>query len=65
MMDGQKLATVRSMAARLRVPMRCLRGEIEAGRLPGVRAGSAILVDPEAIESALLERARQGVTGER
>lgn len=46
------------MARRLRVPVRWLRSEAEAGRVPCLRAERAILFDPEAVERVLLERAR-------
>jgi hypothetical protein len=49
-------------AARLlRIPPAWLREEAEAGRLPHLRAGKAILFDINLIESLLLERARQPV----
>ena len=47
------------VARRLRVPVRWLRGEAEAGRVPSLRADKVILCDPDAVEAALLERARQ------
>lgn len=47
------------MARRLRVPIRWLRSEAEAGRLPHLKAGATtILFDPEIVEKLLLERAR-------
>ena len=49
------------MAARLRVTAKWLRAEAEAGRLPHVKADKVFLFDPEAVEAALLERARGGV----
>lgn len=48
-----------NVAARcLRVPAAWLREEIEAGRLPALRAGRAILVDVATVASILAERAR-------
>jgi hypothetical protein len=49
-----------NVAARwLRVPLRWLRAEAEAGRVPCLRADDQILCDYEAIEAVLLKRARQ------
>jgi hypothetical protein len=47
-------------ARRLRVPAKWLREEAEAGRVPCLKAGKAILFDTETVERVLLERARQG-----
>jgi hypothetical protein len=47
------------MARRLRVPSRWLRAEAEAGRLPCLKAGKAILFDPQAVEDALVVAARR------
>ena len=46
------------MARRLRVPVRWLRGEAEAGRVPHVKAERVLLFDPDTVEAVLLERAR-------
>jgi hypothetical protein len=46
-------------ARRLRVPSTWLRQEAEAGRVPHLRAGKAILFDLETVERVLLERARR------
>lgn len=47
------------MAARcLRVPARWLRDEIEAGRLPALIAGTAILVHVPTVLTLLAERAK-------
>ena len=48
---------VRLVASKVGVPAAWLRAEAEAGRLPHLRAGRQILVAPEQIEKALLERA--------
>jgi hypothetical protein len=58
-MEKPRLITIRIMAARLRVSAKWLRQEAEAGRIPCLPAGTAILVDPDAVEAALAERARQ------
>jgi excisionase family DNA binding protein len=55
-----KLLTTPFMARRLRVPVGWLRDEADAGRIPSVKAGRVFLFSPEAVESALLERARAG-----
>ena len=56
-METRRLITLRSMAACLRVPAKWLREEALSGRIPCLRAGKAILVDPEAVEAELLRRA--------
>jgi hypothetical protein len=54
-----------NVAARwLRVPLRWLRAEAEAGRVPCLRADNQFLCDFEAVEAALLERARRPAAGE-
>jgi hypothetical protein len=53
------------VARRLRVPSRWLRAEAEAGRVPSLRAGNQFLSDLEAVEAALLERARKAPADER
>ena len=47
------------MARRLRVPVKWLRAEAEAGRVPCLKADKALLFDPLAVERTLLERAQQ------
>jgi excisionase family DNA binding protein len=47
----------RLVASRLGVPAAWLRAEAEAGRLPHLRAGRQILVHPDQVEKALLDRA--------
>jgi hypothetical protein len=48
-----------AMARRLRVPAKWLRSEAEAGRVPHLRAGSALLFDPEVVERIVFDRLRQ------
>ena len=43
---------------RLRVPVRWLRAEAEAGRVPHVQAERVLLFDPETVERVLVERAK-------
>lgn len=59
-MTPPKLLLVGPMARRLRVPVKWLRQEAEAGRVPHLKADKAILFDPDTVENVLLERARQG-----
>lgn len=48
-----------SQAARyFRVPVGWLRGEVEAGRLPGLRAGRATLVHLPTVGKLLADRAK-------
>ena len=47
------------MARHVRVPVRWLRAEAEANRIPHLRAGTQLLFDPETVERVLLERAKQ------
>jgi len=51
-----------AMARRLRVPSTWLRAEADAGRIPHLRAGSALLFDPEAVERIVFERLRESPT---
>jgi len=53
-----------SEAARcLSVPARWLREEIESGRLPGLVAGSAILIHVPTVAAVLTERVKAGNNG--
>jgi hypothetical protein len=63
LMENRQLITLRSMAARLRVPAKWLREEAEAGRIPCLRAGTAILVNPQAVEARLVGRAAESQGG--
>lgn len=47
----------------LRVPARWLRDEVEAGRLPGLRAGGVILCHVPTLSELLAERAKVGEGG--
>ena len=57
------LYTAEMMARRLGVKARWLRAEAEAGRIPHLKAGDRILLDPAAVERVLLERARSKPLG--
>jgi hypothetical protein len=52
------LSPLREVAANLGVKQNWLRGEVLAGRIPAVQAGSDLLFDAETVETVLLERAR-------
>lgn len=65
MRNESRLLPAGPMARRLRVPVRWLKAEAEAGRIPHVRADRVLLFDPETVEAVLLDRARkQPTTGE-
>lgn len=57
--SNSKLLPIGPTARRFRVPSKWLREEANAGRVPCLHAGKAILFDPDAVEIVLLERARQ------
>jgi len=58
MMPTKKLLPIGFVARRLRITKDWLLSEAIAGRIPALHAGSRWLCDPEAVEAALLERAR-------
>jgi hypothetical protein len=55
-----RLVLIGQAARRLRVPVKWLQAEAEAGRIPHLKAGRAILVDPDLVEQVLLQRVRDG-----
>lgn len=55
-----RLLPLNVVARRLRVPLKWLRAEADARRIPCLVADSKYLCDLEAVEAALLERAREG-----
>ena len=60
-MNDQRLCTLRDLAQRFRrygLSMAWLRHEAKAGRIPSFRAGRRLLFDPDAVEAALIERAK-------
>jgi hypothetical protein len=61
MITQSKLLPIGPTARRFRVPVRWLRSEAEAGRIPHVKAERVLLFDPEAVERVLLERAQAAV----
>lgn len=58
MITKPKLLPAGPMARYLRVPVKWLREEAEAGRVPCLKADKVFLFDPDAVESALADRAR-------
>jgi hypothetical protein len=46
-------------ARKLGVPARWLRDEIQAGRIPGLRAGTKVVVNLEVVANILAERATE------
>lgn len=59
MQTNTRLLPLNVVARRLRVPVRWLRAEAEAGRVPSLRADNQFLCDLDAVEASLLERARK------
>ena len=53
----RRLVTASIMARRLRVTLRWLRAEAEAGRIPCIRAEKQMLFNADVVERLLLERA--------
>jgi hypothetical protein len=66
-MDADKrLWPIGPTARRLRVTVKWLRGEAEAGRVPHLKADDRFLFDLESVERVLLERAKgEGVADGR
>lgn len=54
----QHLLPLGPTARRFHVPVSWLRNEAMAGRIPHLRAGKALLFDPEAVQQELLRRAK-------
>lgn len=61
-MTNEPLLPIGQMARRLRVPVAWLRNEAEAGRIPHLQAGKALLFDASTVESILRKRATKGVS---
>lgn len=59
-----KLLPVGPTARRFRVPVRWLKAEADAGRIPCVRADAVLLFDPDIVERVLLERAQAATVAE-
>jgi hypothetical protein len=59
METSTRLLPLNIVARRLRVPVRWLRAEAQAGRIPCLRADNRFLCDLAAVEAVLLDRARK------
>lgn len=56
-----KIVPLYVVARRLHIPANWLRSEVEAGRIPHLKAGKrAILLNPDVVEKLLVERASKG-----
>jgi hypothetical protein len=64
METSTRLLPLNVVARRLRVPVRWLRAEAEAGRVPSLQADNQFLCDLGAVEAALLARARRPASAE-
>jgi len=60
--DNKKPLYLGAMARQLRVPSTWLRAEAEAGRIPHLRAGSALLFDPDVVARIVFDRLRESPT---
>ena len=58
------LLKVGAMARVVGVPVRWLRAEAEAGRIPSLKAENVYLFDPEIVINLLAKRAREGMRNE-
>ena len=58
MENKPSLIPLANMARRLRVPVKWLRAEALAGRIPCLDAAGRLLFNPEVVEAALASRAR-------
>jgi hypothetical protein len=56
-MENPSLLPLRFMARRLRVPMKWLRSEALAGRVPHLDAGGQVLFNPVVVEAEMASRA--------
>jgi hypothetical protein len=54
---SDELLPLNHIARRLRVPVRWLKIEAQAGRVPALDAGGVLLANPDAVRAALLVRA--------
>ena len=58
------LLKIGAMARVIGVPVRWLRAEAEAGRIPSLKAENVFLFDPNVVINLLAKRAREGVRSE-
>jgi len=52
--------TLNRLSTETGLPAAWLRAEADAERIPSLRAGRRLMFNREAVEAALIERARQG-----
>ncbi len=65
-MTEPRLLPANRTARLFRVPLAWLKQEAAAGRIPSLKADTALLFDPDAVEAVLVERARgSGKEGDR
>ncbi|MCC6681135.1 MAG: helix-turn-helix domain-containing protein [Phycisphaeraceae bacterium] len=57
-MNEPRFISVLEAAAKLGVPAAWLKREADSGRVPAIRAGRRLRIDPDAVARVLLERAR-------
>jgi hypothetical protein len=57
---NNKLTNLLELSQRLRIPVKWLKAEALAGRIPHLKAGRKLLFNIEAVEYALSERASKG-----
>jgi hypothetical protein len=55
--EKHKILPLYAVARRLHVPQKWLRAEAEADRIPHLKAGKTILLNPHVVEKLLVERA--------
>lgn len=58
-MNDPKFISVEVAARQLGLPCAWLKNEAQNGRVPTIRAGRRLLVDPVEVERVLLERAQK------
>jgi hypothetical protein len=60
MSTRKELLKTGQMARSVGVPVRWLKAEAEAGRIPALKAENVFLFNPDVVVSLLAERARKG-----
>jgi hypothetical protein len=56
-----KLLPLAAMARKLHVPVKWLKAEAEAGRIPHLQADRVLLFNAEIVQSLITERASKGI----
>ena len=62
-MEHETFISLQRLAQRLGLPAAWLKAEAEAGDIPSLRAGRRLVFNHEAVERALIERARRDPKG--